>query len=249
MNLRSAPFLFVPLAAALLFASAALADEPYSLKRMSGEEKGVPKEQAEADAMALPEEVPEAFKSAVRPDGLRLAAKDGSPIYDLWPCRKVKPAAVRSQELSVNFGQLEVGTFMGILRSHGAEFDYYENPIEKGVYVLRYGVQPDNGDHMGTAESRDFLLLTRFEQDQKSERVKKMEDLIEMAMAATASGHPMILFLEKPPDLAADSPRLYRHERRDEWLVDLEFESQAAEKEPASKLRLGVVLIGVSEHF
>ncbi|MFH0944959.1 MAG: hypothetical protein V2A76_07150 [Planctomycetota bacterium] len=249
MDFRTGPFLSIPLAAALLFGPLAAADEAYSLTRISADSKAASEAQGEPDRGTLPEEVPEAFLAELQPDGLRLAARDGSPIYDLWLRKEPPLAGVRSKELSVKYDQLEVGTLVGVLRAYGAEVDYYENPVGKGVYLLRYGVQPDSGDHMGTAESRDFLLLTRFQDDRKPDRVEKMDDLIKLAIAAAPNEHPMILFLEKPSDLEADSPRLYRHERRDEWIADLPLKTRAADKEECAELRLGIVLIGVSEHY
>ena len=37
--------------------------------------------------------------------------------------------------------------------------DYRDQPIAKGVYTMRYGLQPVNGDHLGVSTYRDYSLL------------------------------------------------------------------------------------------
>jgi len=246
MNVR---LLFCSILSLLPAASAAGGEyslDPIGKPAAEGEE---PAPQAE-----LPKEIPEPFRAVLNPEGLRLCRAGGEqPLYDLWFRKQVPLRETASTTLSVNYGRLEVGTFMGVLRSYGEEVDYHENPIDKGFYLLRYGLQPTDGDHMGTAASRDFLVLTRFKEDDRLEPVSDMDELIELALSASATGeHPMILFLEKPAAPAAEQyerPRIYRHAERDEWIADIELPARLPDDEAAASQRIGLVLVGVSESF
>ena len=198
----------------------------------------------------LPEEIPEPFRSELNQSGLRLSRGGEQPLYELWFRKQVPLLKTESAEMSVNYRQLRVGTFVGVLRSYGGEVDYREDPIDQGFYLLRYGLQPDDGDHIGTAESRDFLVLTRFKEDTRLDPVQDMDALIELALTASAAGdHPMILFLEAATTEANELPRIYRHAERDEWIAEVELAARRGAEEEESSLRLGLVLVGVSEHF
>ena len=52
------------------------------------------------------------------------------------------------------------GQLIGALRVSGkTEFtDFRGQPVKAGVYTLRYGQQPQDGNHIGTSELSDFLL-------------------------------------------------------------------------------------------
>ncbi len=250
---------------ALCFQAAARSAEEYSLVPLPN-----PTSQRDPQALAtepvLPKEIPQAFAELLNPRGVRLKSSDGEPIHDLWFRRSVSVSGAESTSMSVRFAQLELGTYIGVLRSHGVASDYQENFIDKGSYLLRYGMRPDNGDHMGTSESRDLRLLTRFEDDQAVGPVKEMDRLIDLAMAASSVGHPLTLFLEPPERTPVDSaaaeegredresfvaPRLLRHSRRDEWIAEVQLAEcrSGKEKSAAASLRLGIGLIGMSASF
>src|SRR5207253_5875829 len=49
-------------------------------------------------------------------------------------------------------------TVLGALRVHKTMIDYRKQKIKEGVYTLRLGYQPSDGDHMGTAPNNEFCL-------------------------------------------------------------------------------------------
>ena len=46
--------------------------------------------------------------------------------------------------------------------------DYRDQSIAKGVYTMRYGLQPVNGDHLGVSTYRDYSLLLPAAKDTKT---------------------------------------------------------------------------------
>ena len=60
---------------------------------------------------------------------------------------------------AVLFPVLAEGELLGALRFPGEGHDYRDQTIAKGVYTLRYGFQPVNGDHLGVSTYRDYALL------------------------------------------------------------------------------------------
>ena len=67
---------------------------------------------------------------------------------------------------------------LGALRFPGEGHDYRDQTIAKGVYTLRYGLQPVNGDHLGVSTYRDYALLVPAAKDSgvKDLAVKKLNE-------------------------------------------------------------------------
>lgn len=202
-----------------------------------------------APATSIPKEVPAAFASLLDPKGLRLVGEGGEAIYDLWFRREVPLGEKPVPGMRIRYSSLELGGLVGVLRSYGHEVDYRESELPRGVYTMRFAIQPEDGDHMGTAETRDFLVLSNFEEDRTVEPVSDMVDLGEMSILSSSTEHPLICYLVVPDGDAPKASRMYRHADREEWIADVTLVTRAKDAEDTGKLRVGVVLIGISEHF
>ena len=62
----------------------------------------------------------------------------------------------------------------------------------RGVYTLRYGLQPVDGNHVGTSETRDFLLLSPAGEDKDPAKLE-VENLYKFSRDASETTHPAIL--------------------------------------------------------
>ena len=116
---------------------------------------------------------PAATASAVRElisdQGFRVQDDKGQTLADIWLRKSIpgseKPAGAKEQVL---FPFLADGELIGILEFPGEGHDYRDQPIAKGVYTMRYGLQPVNGDHLGVSTYRDYVLLLPSGKDRKS---------------------------------------------------------------------------------
>ena len=199
---------------------------------------------------AVPADVPEAFKALVVENGLRVTTRKGEeikPLYDLWTVKEL-PIVDAEDKSAIQFGQIPVTSFVGILKSYDRGSDYRDNAIPAGTWILRYGLQPSDGNHLGTAPSRDFVVLTNFEHDPDPAPLASMKALEELAMAASPSDHPTVLYLLRPEVEAKDGPQFYKHTERDEWIADVVIKGRAKDAKDTTDVRLGIVLVGMSEH-
>src|SRR5436190_748173 len=105
-----------------------------------------------------PSEVAEALRAELPAAGHRILKGD-KPYMDFW-LRAYAPAATEKAPLGVRFGDLKPWSFVGVVRVHGGASDFKNQKYPAGVFTLRNGIQPEDGDHQGTSESRDFLLLS-----------------------------------------------------------------------------------------
>ena len=103
---------------------------------------------------------------------------------------------------------------MGVLRFPRKGADFRGQEIAAGAYTLRYGDQPVDGNHVGTFDTRDFLLLLPAGADESPAALAEA-DLFEKSAQAAGSTHPAILPLVKPAGDGA-KPTL-RHIEEKEW--------------------------------
>src|SRR5438067_1974690 len=111
-----------------------------------------------ADALkeGAPPEVPEAVRKELASEATRIL-KDKKPFMDFW-LRSALPAGKGEALGGVALSEIRPGSLLGAVRLHGPGSDFKGQKFPAGIYTLRYGVQPEDGDHQGTSESRDFLL-------------------------------------------------------------------------------------------
>ena len=116
-----------------------------------------------------------------------------------------KPAGAQGP---VQFPILTDGELIGALRFPAEGHDYRDQSIAKGVYTLRYGLQPVNGDHLGVSTYRDYALLLPAAKDTALANVDR-KTLEVQSEAAAGSSHPAIFLLLTPPTTAPkDKPSI-----------------------------------------
>src|SRR5262249_51423012 len=93
-------------------------------------------------------------------------------------------------------------TIIGAVRFEQPSTDYRKQKIKPGVYTIRLGFQPMDGDHMGTAPYNEFCLVVPAKIDTKPDIIEAKE-LRELSSKAIGGSHPGVLLLfpnEKPED-------------------------------------------------
>src|SRR5581483_2497777 len=107
----------------------------------------------------------------------------------------------------LTYRELEQTTLMGAMHVVKQITDYRKQPIKPGVYTLRLGFQPQDGDHMGTAAYSEFLLACPAAEDKKPDTMPPMA-LQELSKKATGGGHPGVFLLFPGGKDAGDAPKL-----------------------------------------
>lgn len=220
-----------PLLALCLFFPAALlplAADEYKLDAVKGPPKG------------LSEKITETLKA----DGFRVSGPDG-PLCEFWFVKAidVKPGFKPTQ--SAHY-PLVSGQLIGALRvPESTEFtDLREQKFEPGVFTLRYELQPEDGNHIGTSDVSDFLLALPAEEDTDVEPITDAEELSERSGESVDSSHPAI-FLLLPPGKPSEKPTLTHDEDRDFQIVS--FVADGKEKGKAVKMPIRLVVYGLAE--
>ena len=112
---------------------------------------------------------------------------------------------------------LKVGSLVGVIRFPRKGADFRDQEIASGIYTLRYGNQPVDGNHVGTFPTRDFLLMLPASADMSPAPIAEA-DLFKTSAQAAGSTHPAIMPLVKAED-AGELPALRHLEEQDWWTV------------------------------
>ena len=112
------------------------------------------------EAIALPPgpDLPQSVRQVLEPKGYRVALDDGSVACELW-LRKSVPSQPKKDVQGAIHTELGESTLVGVLHFPQASTDYRGQAIPAGFYTLRYELLPNDGNHLGAAPNRDFLLL------------------------------------------------------------------------------------------
>jgi len=152
--------------------------------------------------------VSDAVRTSLEPKGYRLIA-NGAPIAEIW-VRAEAPAQPKKEGEGVLYSQLSVSEFVGVVHFPETTTDFRGDSVSAGYYTLRYALMPNDGNHMGAAPNRDFLLLIPAKNDPDPKATFDFENLVALSRKATGTKHPGPLNLTaaeggKPPVVSNDN--------------------------------------------
>jgi hypothetical protein len=194
-------------------------------------------------ASPAPKELKEPLRKVLNEQAIQLLDEKGTTIGDVW-LRKDVPVKAPPDQLKsgVAYKDLEETTLLGVVRFNQPVNDYRKQRIKPGLYTLRLGLQPQDGDHTGTAPYNEFCLLVPADRDESPEPLKDAKELQEKSKRATGTSHPGVLLLF-PNEKPQDPPQLQAKEN-DHWVLFAKEDGVAGgQKAPFG---IGLTLIGHS---
>ena len=191
-----------------------------------------------------PTGVAEKMAAALSVKGQQIEA-GGATIGSVWLVKQLDAKTDFKPTLAVKYpltpGQL-VGAIEIVKKS---EFtDFRGQDVAAGVYTLRYGQQPVDGNHVGTSDLADFLLAIPAKLDTDPALLKMSEAMHKLSAKTAGSNHPAIFSL-LPPKADEKIPALTHDTGKHFWILSLTADGKAGDA--AIKIPLRVVIVGVSE--
>lgn len=183
-----------------------------------------------------PKELKEPFRKQLVDRSIQLFDDKGGSVAEFW-FRKELPVKATGEQVKngLTYREVEETTWVGVVRFDQLFIDYRKQKIKPGVYTLRLGFQPMDGDHMGTAPYQEFCLLIPAANDEKSD-VLEVKEMRELSNKAPAANHPGVLLLfpnEKPEDMPKLEDKGMGH-----WVLAWKQDAAAG----GSKASLGMAL-------
>jgi hypothetical protein len=153
-----------------------------------------PKLSAKVEKVAPPDALAEPIRKLL--DEQALVVREGdAEVMTVW-FRTEIPAKATAEQVKngLTYREIPEGVLVGAIRFPEKFTDFRKQEIAAGVYTLRFAVQPDIGDHTGTAPHQEFCLMCSAKEDKSAEPVEKKK-LIEVSSLVNESRHPAVLLL------------------------------------------------------
>lgn len=186
-----------------------------------------------------PANLPAALADQLASEGVKVTGPKRE-LCSLWLLKDVAVNADFAASTAIKYpfapGQL-VGVVSVPRRAGLTDFKGHE--IETGVYTLRYGRQPMDGNHIGTSDTSDFLLAVPVADDQDPAPITEIESLFQRSAGASGTTHPAVFSL-LPADEEAELG-LTNDAAHEFWILNLTATSGE------HKVPLRLIVVGKSK--
>jgi hypothetical protein len=197
---------------------------------------------AQPKVSPLPEKPPSqlapAIASALQSSGVKAAVGDAT--LDIWWAQAIALSAD-----GPGWSNVESGTLVGAMRVTGPYKEIRGKVVAPGVYTLRYGLQPQNGDHLGISTYREFLVLSPASVD-TDPKVLGFDGVVALSKQVIGTSHPAGMSIDPPEDAPGALLSTYKSENGHDGIV---FEvPRSAGGKPAGTVKFGLIVSGTIVH-
>ncbi|MEX2140802.1 MAG: hypothetical protein WD894_16180 [Pirellulales bacterium] len=187
-----------------------------------------------------PAEIAEPIRAVLDGKVVRIV-KDDKASFEFW-FRKELPLAEKPAGGTLGLGTMKEGSILGAVRVAGEHYDFRNEEIPPGVYTVRLGIQPEDGNHLGVAPTRTFALLIPAKHDTKLEPVGH-EQLMKAAAKINAAMHPSSLNLQPVEKAEGEFPRLEERTGGDHKVVLLKLSARLGDANSKETTTLTFALV------
>ena len=193
---------------------------------------------------APPEEVGEAIGATLGKKAIQLL--DGEePVFEFW-FRTSIPVDSKPASPAKGLKVVSPTALLGVVAIHRNQRDYRDCEIHAGVYTMRLGMQPQDGNHLGTADYSTFAILLPAKDDTEVDGLDGHDDLVGASAEESATGHPMILSLRPSSCGEGDAPRL-TEPASDHKAICLNLSAKLADNDEPIRISLELVYEGAGQ--
>lgn len=193
-----------------------------------------------ATADGAPQDLPATLAELVDPAGHKVIGPKRD-LCSLWLLKDValQPDFAPSTAVKYPFTPGQLVGVLSVPRRAGLT-DFKGQEIESGLYSLRYGQQPVDGNHIGTSDTADFLLAVPIAEDADPAPVADLKALFKQSAGASGTTHPAIFSL-LPAEGDAAEPGLTHDAEHEFWILN--FTATAGDQQ----VPLRLVVVGESK--
>jgi len=133
--------------------------------------------------------VPASILQSLSAKGHRITPATAGSEVEIWYCQEVATQA-KGVASDAAYDQIPESTLLGVLHFAKNSKDYRGQSVAAGYYTLRYALMPNDGNHLGVAPGRDFLLLVPAAADPGPKKPPSVPELIALSSRAAGTKHP-----------------------------------------------------------
>jgi hypothetical protein len=200
----------------------------------------------EARKQAPPASLAPDVLGALSAQSIRIQDGQGKDFAEIWLRQSTSCSENPSgPKGAVQFPFLADGELLGVLQFAVEGHDYRDQTIAKGVYTMRYGLQPVNGDHLGVSPYRDYVLLLPAAKD-KVLSPPARKQLEEQSAESAGTSHPAAFLLLLAPQGAKPEPVAIHDSGKNTWSVVLPVRFQVKARSEPVVYPVQLVVVGVA---
>jgi hypothetical protein len=190
-----------------------------------------------------PAELAEPIKDVLQNTAIQLTNGDGKPVWEFWFVKEL-PLNAKPDEPGDALEEIEEVQLVGAVHLHKSERDFRDDEILPGVYTMRFGLQPEDGNHLGTSLYDYFVMLIMADMDTTLEGFPGHDELVRASQTDTPAEHPVILSLRPPWEDAESYPVIHEPDG-DKKSICVEVPAKAGDEETTAVFDLVFEGIGV----
>ena len=179
-----------------------------------------------------------AVASLLQPNGIKAAVGDAT--LEIWWAQ-----AIALNGDGPGWSTVDSGTLAGAIRVTGPFKEIRGKVVQPGVYTLRYGLQPQNGDHLGISTFRDYLVLSPAGVD-TDPKVLGFEGVVALSKQVIGTSHPAALSIDPPEDAPGALLSSYKNELGHDVIVVEVARSHGGKA--AGTVKFGLIVSGLIVH-
>ncbi len=189
-----------------------------------------------------PKEISESIRKLLDNRSVQFLVPGGKVGAELW-FRKTVPADATPEQIKngITYRELKQTEILGVVRFDQDWLDYRKQKVKAGVYTLRLGFQPEDGDHTGSSQFKEFVAVLLAAKDTKAQ-VLDYKEMVEISQKSISTGHPGV-FMLFPNAKPGAAPQLAAKEMN-HWVLNTKQEITVAGKKTGASLGIGLTLIG-----
>lgn len=157
--------------------------------------------------------VPGPIPQSLLPKGHRITPATGGAEIEIWYCKEVAAQPRRTGSDAV-YDRIPEAALVGVLHFAKNSNDYRGQSIAAGYYTLRYALMPNDGNHLGVAPGRDFLLLVPAGADPGLQKPLTVAEIMVLSSRAAGTRHPAPMSLV-PATSDGSKPALSKDDQGD----------------------------------
>jgi hypothetical protein len=192
-----------------------------------------------------PKELDGSFREVLLSKAVQVT--DGEkPVYEFWFCREL-PLSAKPESLKDHLDQLKPAMFLGAVMVHNEKRDYRDDELRSGLYTMRFSLQPQDGNHLGTAEFPYFAVLIPAKADTKIDGIKTYKEMTRASAKGTSSEHPRVMSLRPAASAEGELP-LVNEPAEEHKSVRVKVPAKAPNDTALSNIIFEIVFQGAAKH-
>jgi hypothetical protein len=185
-----------------------------------------------------PSQIAPAIASLLQPSGIKAIV--GGATLDIWWAQ-----AIALSGDGPGWSNVESGTLVGAMRISGPYKEIRGKVVGPGVYTLRYGLQPQNGDHLGISAFREFLVLSPVVVD-TDPKVLGFDGVVALSKQVIGTSHPAAMSIDPPEEAPGALLSTYKNDSGHDGIV---FEvPRSLNGKAAGTVKFGLIVSGTIVH-